>query len=57
MPGVFPDYPAPVIRGNGEDREMLMMRWGDAAASKNRRATRDEHPQHLVSALAGLAEA
>ncbi len=29
MPGVFPDYPAPVIRdaGNGE-REMVMMRWG-----------------------------
>ncbi|BAR54127.1 hypothetical protein NK6_942 [Bradyrhizobium diazoefficiens] len=29
MPGVFPDYPAPVIRdvGNGE-RELVMMRWG-----------------------------
>lgn len=29
MPGVFPDYPAPVIRdaGNGE-REMVMMGWG-----------------------------
>lgn len=29
MPGVFPDYPAPVIRdaGNGE-REMVLMRWG-----------------------------
>lgn len=29
MPGVFPDYPAPIIRdaGNGE-REMMMMRWG-----------------------------
>jgi putative SOS response-associated peptidase YedK len=28
MPGVFPDYPAPVIR-NAEDAEkMVMMRWG-----------------------------
>jgi putative SOS response-associated peptidase YedK len=29
MPGVFPDYPAPVIRdaGSGE-RELVMMRWG-----------------------------
>lgn len=29
MPGIFPDYPAPVIRNtdNGE-RELLMMRWG-----------------------------
>lgn len=28
MPGVFPDYPAPVIRGNDNDREMVLMRWG-----------------------------
>jgi putative SOS response-associated peptidase YedK len=28
MPGVFPDYPAPVVRNAGADREMLMMRWG-----------------------------
>src|SRR5258708_28113851 len=28
MPGVFPDYPAPVIRNAGDDREMVMMRWG-----------------------------
>src|SRR5260370_556870 len=29
MPGVFPDYPAPVIRdAGGGDREMVMMRWG-----------------------------
>ena len=26
MPGVFPDYPAPVIRS--ADREMTLMRWG-----------------------------
>jgi len=28
MPGVFPDYPAPVVRNVGNDREMAMMRWG-----------------------------
>src|SRR5436305_1026615 len=28
MPGVFPDYPAPLIRNAGDDREMVMMRWG-----------------------------
>jgi putative SOS response-associated peptidase YedK len=28
MPGVFPDYPAPVVRNVGGEREMLMMRWG-----------------------------
>jgi hypothetical protein len=28
MPGVFPDYPAPVIRNVDTDRELTMMRWG-----------------------------
>ena len=28
MPGVFPDYPAPVIRNNDAGREMMLMRWG-----------------------------
>jgi putative SOS response-associated peptidase YedK len=29
MPGVFPDYPAPVVRNDqGGEREMVMMRWG-----------------------------
>ena len=28
MPGVFPDYPAPVVRNVGIDRELTMMRWG-----------------------------
>src|SRR3954452_24857600 len=26
MPGVFPDYPAPVIRNTGDGREMTLMR-------------------------------
>jgi putative SOS response-associated peptidase YedK len=28
MPGVFPDYPAPVVRNTGTEREMVTMRWG-----------------------------
>jgi putative SOS response-associated peptidase YedK len=28
MPGVFPHYPAPVIRNAGNEREMVLMRWG-----------------------------
>ena len=28
MPGVFPDYPAPVVRNAGTEREMVTMRWG-----------------------------
>jgi putative SOS response-associated peptidase YedK len=28
MPGVFPDYPAPVVRNDGSERELVMMRWG-----------------------------
>ncbi len=28
MPGVFPDYPAPVVRNADVERELIMMRWG-----------------------------
>ena len=28
LPGVFPDYPAPVIRNSGGELQMTMMRWG-----------------------------
>ena len=28
MPGVFPDYPAPVIRNTDTGTEMATMRWG-----------------------------
>jgi putative SOS response-associated peptidase YedK len=27
MPGVFPDYPAPVVRNTGTGRQLSMMRW------------------------------
>jgi len=28
MPGVFPDYPAPVVRNARTERELAIMRWG-----------------------------
>jgi putative SOS response-associated peptidase YedK len=28
MPGVFPDYPAPVVRSAAGERDLIMMRWG-----------------------------
>jgi putative SOS response-associated peptidase YedK len=28
MPGVFPNYPAPVVRNTDTGRELTMMRWG-----------------------------
>jgi hypothetical protein len=28
MPRVFPDYPTPVMRNSGSERELAMMRWG-----------------------------
>src|SRR4051812_44606397 len=28
MPGVFPDYLAPIVRNAGDERELTMMRWG-----------------------------
>src|ERR1700720_4733603 len=28
MPGVFPDYPAPVVRNAAGERELIMIRWG-----------------------------
>ena len=37
MPGVFPDYPAPVVRNAGTERG---------------RAAGHQHPQHVIAALA-----
>ena len=28
LPAIFPDKMAPIVRGNGQDREMIMARWG-----------------------------
>jgi hypothetical protein len=54
MPGVFPDYPAQVIRNTGT--EMVTMR-GHPATASHGRAAGYQHPQHVVAALARLAKA
>jgi putative SOS response-associated peptidase YedK len=28
LPGIFPDYPAPIVRNRSEGRELAMARWG-----------------------------
>ena len=38
MPGVFPDYPAPVIRNAGAERELVMMRWGNISLLEARKS-------------------
>ena len=41
LPGIFPDYPAPIVRNRPEGRELTMARWGmpsPAFALKGRKA-------------------
>jgi len=34
MPGIFPDYPAPIVRNAADGREIVMARWGMPSSSK-----------------------
>jgi putative SOS response-associated peptidase YedK len=34
MPGIFPDYPAPIVRNAGDEREIVMARWGMPSSQK-----------------------
>jgi putative SOS response-associated peptidase YedK len=34
MPGVFPDYPAPIVRNGAEGRELVLARWGMPSSQK-----------------------
>jgi putative SOS response-associated peptidase YedK len=43
MPGVFPDYPAPVVRNAGAERELVLMRLGHAAPAAHGRAADHQH--------------
>jgi hypothetical protein len=54
MRGVFPDYPAPVVRNAGAERELDHDALGNAAAAELRWSAR--HQQHRISALARLDE-
>jgi len=43
MTGVFPDYPALVVRNTDTGRELSMMRWGIPPPPRNR-VVRDHDP-------------
>jgi putative SOS response-associated peptidase YedK len=34
MPGIFPDYPAPIVRNGDGGREFVMARWGMPSSQK-----------------------
>ena len=34
MPGIFPDYAAPIVRNGSEGRELLLARWGMPSSKK-----------------------
>jgi hypothetical protein len=55
LPGIFPDYPAPIVR-NAPDgvRELIMARWGMPAPT-SRRPSDHQHSQRKVTALAAVA--
>jgi putative SOS response-associated peptidase YedK len=51
MPGVFPDYPAPIVRNASDGvRELMLARWGMPGPPQYH-----QHPQHGQSALARVA--
>ncbi len=56
MPGVFPDYPAPVVRSAGTDRELTMMRWGMPPPPRAPVVFPSQYPQHHLASLARLVE-
>jgi putative SOS response-associated peptidase YedK len=34
LPGIYPDYPAPIVRNGGAGRELTMARWGMPSSQK-----------------------
>jgi putative SOS response-associated peptidase YedK len=34
LPGIYPDYPAPIVRNGDSGRELAMARWGMPASQK-----------------------
>ena len=60
LPGIYPDYSAPIIRNGAEGRELVMARWGmptppQYLVGKKVDRGRDQHPADDLVALAGLA--
>jgi hypothetical protein len=52
MPGVFPDYPALVIRNaaTGDEAELVMVRWGMPRPPRTSAAAGHQHQQHVIAA-------
>jgi hypothetical protein len=57
MPGVFPDYPAPVVRNADNRPRADNDALGRAVAAAHGRAAGHQYPQHIIAALARMAEA
>jgi hypothetical protein len=60
LPGIYPDYSAPIIRNGAEGRELVMARWGmptppQYIAGKKVDRGVTKHPADDLVALAGLA--
>ena len=51
MPGVFPDYPAPVVRNAAGERELIMMRWGMPPPPKTGGPPVTNIRKHLIASL------
>lgn len=47
MPGIFPDYPAPIVRSCGAEREIVMARWGMPSSSKALMDAKKERAEKL----------
>jgi hypothetical protein len=35
MPGIYPDYPAPIVRNGSVGHELAMARWGMPSSQKD----------------------
>ena len=62
LPGIFPDYGAPIVRNHANGRELMLARWGMpspifALEGKEDRSWRHQHPQREISPLAAMARA
>ncbi len=59
LPGIFPDYTAPIVRNYPQGRELVLARWGMPSPAfvegAQVRSGRDQRPQRGLTALAALA--
>lgn len=57
LPGIFPDYPAPIVRNQPEGRELAMARWGmpSPVFALKGKIRRHQCPQRRLAPLAAVA--